>query len=179
MAAAPTIILIGLRGSGKTTLGREFALESARDFIDLDDVTPRFAGCRTVTEAWHRHGEEGFRTAEARALVDALRNQGIVLALGGGTPTAPGARDMLVERQRTARAVIVYLRAGADTLRRRLSNADNAHRPSLTGAGILEEIDAVFERRDPLYLALADEVVEVDGLSTAEALVGLRTAIGQ
>jgi shikimate kinase len=179
MAGQSTTILIGLRGSGKSTLGRELALESARDFIDLDDVTPRVLGRRTVAEAWQLDGEEAFRNAESKALADKLRHQGIVLALGGGTPTASGARDLLVEQQRTARAVIVYLRASAPTLRSRLSKADNAGRPSLTGAGMLEEIDAVLERRDPVYLALADEVVEVDGLSTPEALVMLRTAIGQ
>lgn len=179
MAGQSTTILIGLRGSGKSTLGRELALESGRDFIDLDDVTPRVLGRRNVAEAWELDGEEAFRNAETRALTDKLRHQGIVLALGGGTPTAPGARDLLIEQQRTARAVIVYLRASAPTLRARLSKADNAGRPSLTGAGVLEEIDAVLERRDPIYLALADEVVEVDGLTTPEALVMLRTSIGQ
>ncbi len=179
MAGQPTTILIGLRGCGKSTLGRELALESARDFIDLDDVTPRHLGRASVAEAWRLDGEEAFRRAEAAALHDKLRHQGIVLALGGGTPTAPGARDMLIDQQRTARGLIVYLRASASTLRERLSLASNADRPTLTGAGTLEEIEGVLERRDPIYLALADEVVEVDGLTQAEALVGLRTAIGQ
>lgn len=179
MAPTPTIILIGLRGSGKTTLGRELALESGRDFIDLDDLTPRSLGRRTVAEAWEKDGEQAFRAAETRALSETLRTKSGVLALGGGTPTAPGARELLVEQQRAARAVIIYLRASGATLRQRLAGANNAHRPSLTGAGVIEEVEALLERRDSIYMALADEVVEVDGLGPAEALVMLRTAIGQ
>ncbi|MBX3361262.1 MAG: shikimate kinase [Phycisphaeraceae bacterium] len=179
MAAELTIILIGLRGSGKSTLGRALALENARAFVDLDELTPRILSRASVAEAWEKDGEEAFRKGETLALAKALATPGAVLALGGGTPTAPGAKEMLVEQQRAARAIVVYLRASAPTLRQRLSGADNASRPSLTGSGVLDEVEGILARRDPLYLALADEVVEVDGLSQSEALVMLRTAIGQ
>lgn len=178
MAIDPTIILIGLRGSGKTTLGRTLALETAKQFVDLDELTPRMLGRATVAEAWEKDGEEQFRKAEARALLKALSTPGQILALGGGTPTAPGAREMLLAQQREAKSTIVYLRADADALRARLSKADNAHRPSLTGAGVLDEIEGLLAKRDPIYLALADEVVEVGGLSESEALVMLRTVLG-
>ena len=178
MASDPTVILIGLRGSGKTTLGRAFAAEGARTFTDLDELTPRMMGRASVAEAWQKDGEEAFRLGECRALVKALATPGQVLALGGGTPTAPGAKELLVAQQREARAVIVYLRADADALRARLAKADNAHRPSLTGSGVLDEVEGLLARRDPMYLALADEVVEVGGLSESEALVMLRTALG-
>ncbi|MBX3317369.1 MAG: shikimate kinase [Phycisphaeraceae bacterium] len=179
MAAELTLILIGMRGSGKTTLGRAIAIETARDFVDLDELTPRMLSRTSVAEAWEKDGEEGFRRGETLALAKALATPGAVLSLGGGTPTAPGAKEMLIEQQRAARAIVVYLRASAETLRKRLSGADNTGRPSLTGSGVLDEVEGILARRDPLYLALADEVVEVDGLSQSEALVMLRTAIGQ
>ena len=178
MAMDPTVILIGLRGSGKSTLGRALASEGPRTFTDLDELTPRMLGRATVAEAWEKDGEEAFRAGECRALAKALATRGQVLALGGGTAAFPAARELLIAQQREARAIIVYLRADAAALRERLSRADNANRPSLTGAGVLDEIETLLARRDPIYLALADEVVEVGGLSESEALVMLRTALG-
>ncbi len=178
MGFEPLVILIGLRGSGKTTLGRALASEGGRVFTDLDELTPRMLGRASVAEAWEKDGEAAFRQAECRALVKALATPGQVLALGGGTPTAPGARELLVTQQREAKATVVYLRADAAALRARLSGADNAHRPSLTGADVFAEVGALLATRDPIYLGLADEVVEVGGLTETEALVMLRTALG-
>ncbi|MBY0262467.1 MAG: hypothetical protein K2Q20_08995, partial [Phycisphaerales bacterium] len=87
----PTIVLIGLRGSGKSTLARLLAKRLGLIPVDLDDRTPGFAGQPTVAAVFANLGEPAFREAEARALRQALAEPGIVLALGGGTPTAPGA----------------------------------------------------------------------------------------
>ncbi|MBX3360154.1 MAG: shikimate kinase AroL, partial [Phycisphaeraceae bacterium] len=84
MAAELTLILIGMRGSGKTTLGRAIALETARDFVDLDELTPRMLSRTSVAEAWEKDGEEGFRRGETLALAKALATPGAVLSLGGG-----------------------------------------------------------------------------------------------
>lgn len=174
---ASTVLLIGLRGAGKSTLGRELAAEMGRNFVDLDDVTPQALGARNAREAWETHGEAKFREAEVAALRRVLKKPGQVVALGGGTPTAPGAREVIATEQREARAVVIYLRADAASLRERLAQSDNAHRPSLTGAGVLDEIEQVLEKRDGLYLALADEAVEVGGLGRAEALAQLRLCV--
>ncbi|MCB9844882.1 MAG: AAA family ATPase [Phycisphaeraceae bacterium] len=157
------ILLIGLRGSGKSTRGRALAARLSRAFVDLDEVTPREMGCATVREAFAR-GEAAFREAEVRALRRVLESDGQVVALGGGTPTAPGAADLIRAERRAGRARVVYLRADAAELRRRLEREDNAQRPSLTGRGVLEEIEEVFARRDPLYRDLADGVVEGENL---------------
>ncbi|MBL8762786.1 MAG: shikimate kinase [Phycisphaerae bacterium] len=169
----PSIILIGLRGSGKSTLGRELANRLGLGFVDLDDVTPGLLGAGTVGEAWAAHGEGVFRRAESKALGQTLATQGIVLALGGGTPVAPESAGLLNASRASGRAVVVYLRADAATLRARLKEAGSeAHvnRPSLTGASILDEIDAVLLARDPLYLDLADHVVQTDQLNVERAL---------
>jgi shikimate kinase len=159
------VILMGLRGCGKSTLGRSAAAALAWPFVDLDDHTPKVLGASSVAEAFTKHGQPAFRKAEATALEAVLRTATtpVVLALGGGTPTAPGADALLKNAQRHG-ALLVYLRAGEATLRARLAQADNAHRPSLTGNDPLLEIGPVLAQRDPLYLDLASDVVNVDGL---------------
>ncbi|MCC6229008.1 MAG: shikimate kinase [Phycisphaerales bacterium] len=163
------IYLLGLRGSGKSTLGRSLATRLRVLFVDLDDVTASLLKCVTPAEALNTHGQAAFRAAELKALSSPGVMRAKVVALGGGTPTAPGAPDAL----RKSKATLVYLRATPETLRARLAATDLASRPSLSGADVLTEIDAVFERRDPIYLALADEVVEVDGKDEGAILAAL------
>jgi shikimate kinase len=164
-----SLLLIGLRGSGKTTIGRELARVQQRTFLDLDDATPAFLACSGVREAWDRFGEPAFREAEARALRAALNLSGAVVALGGGTPTAPGAAEQIAHALDDGDAVSAYLRCAPAVLRQRLAGAFDdalADRPSLTGAGTLEEIEAVFEARDALYCTLATRIIE--GIVTME-----------
>ncbi len=155
----PNVLLIGLRGSGKSTVGRALAGDLRAPFADLDDDVLTLVGASTVREAWERSGEASFREAEARALAARLGSRGAVVALGGGTPTAPGA-DALIERaRREGAARVAYLRAEPATLRARLS-ADDPDRPSLTGADPLAEIERVFGARDEPYRRLADAIID-------------------
>jgi 3-dehydroquinate synthase len=160
------VLLIGLRGSGKTSAGAIAARRLGLPFLDLDDATRALLNAPTVAHAWHAHGEPAFRAAEVRALGEALRMPPRVIALGGGTPTAPGAADLI----RAADALVIYLRADAEALRQRLrdSIASDPDRPSLTGADPLAEIDQVLARRDPLYVSLASHVVDVRALSVED-----------
>lgn len=164
----PHLVLMGLRGSGKTTLGALAAARLGLPFVDLDDRTRALLGAASVAEAWRTRGEPAFREAEARALAAALAGPVSVIALGGGTPTAPGAADLL----RQGRANIVYLRADASTLRARLASTidSDANRPSLTGGDPLREIEAVLAQRDPLYIGLARHVVEIAGLTAEQGV---------
>lgn len=191
-AAAPrppaNLILMGLRGSGKSTLGSLVAARLARPFIDLDDRVMARLGFETVARAWDAVGEPAFRIAEAselRAVLDE-HPHGLVLALGGGTPTAPGAADAL-RAHAAAGAALVYLRCTPAELRARLSrpaagageaaagvHSAGPNRPSLTGRDPLDEIEEVFQRRDPLYRGLATRVLESPASAHAavEALTG-------
>jgi shikimate kinase len=164
------LVLMGLRGSGKSTVGRLVAARRGAAFVDLDDVTPRLLGYASAGEAWRASGEAGFREAETRALTQTLAADGRVIALGGGTPMAPGCRAMLQDAAAAGRARLVYLRADAGVLRRRLQQADNSHRPSLTGIGVLDEIETVFAARDPLYREIAEHIIEVGGLAIEEVV---------
>lgn len=173
MSAATVIVLMGLRGSGKSTLGRALAERLGRGFVDLDDRTAAALGCAAPGEALRTHGEPAFRAAEAAALRGALDEAGIVLALGGGTPTAPGAADLLRERSADGRAAVLYLRASAATLAERLATAaasGGPERPPLVGEDPIGEIGMLLERRDGLYQELAGSVLHLDGVSEAGAL---------
>lgn len=173
-----TIYLMGLRGSGKSTLGRRLAamLDAApgRGFVDLDDITPRVLGQATAADALRVLGEAAFRAGEAKALAAPEVIAAGVVALGGGTPTGKASLEILNQR-RMSGARLIYLRAEGATLRRRLAATNLTQRPSLTGADPLVEIEVVFARRDPLYLEIADEVVQVDAMSEDQALDALAT----
>ncbi len=158
------IVLMGLRGSGKSTLARALAHALAVPAIDLDDAVAHAAGAAGPGAAFRALGQARFRDLESALLTEHLARPPFVLALGGGTPTAPGAATAL-ERAARAGALVVYLRATPATLRSRLAGTDLAARPSLTGAGVVEEIEAVFAARDPVYRGLAGLVLESDGLA--------------
>jgi shikimate kinase len=171
-----TILLIGLRGSGKSTLGRMLADRLGIGFEDLDALTLRAMGFDTVAGAWEAAGEGAFRAVEVAALAGAIgraATTGGVIALGGGTPMSLGAEAVI----RDAGAMVVYLRGEPAILRARLSDGPGDDRPSLTGADPLAEIDRVFRDRDGVYRAIADSVVELPAHEqpdqTLSRLVGL------
>jgi len=159
MPVQPTILLIGLRGSGKSTLGAHLATRLGVEFTDLDDLTLKNMGAHSVAQAWQSEGEPAFRKAEANALRQAIDQSidGGVIALGGGTPTAPGAEAII----REAPATTIYLRGVPALLRSRLPADDEPNRPSLTGASPTDEIERVFNARDPLYASIADHTIDL------------------
>jgi len=157
------ILLIGLRGAGKTTVGREVARRRSMTFIDLDERALKRLGAKTVAEAWAEHGRVAFRRAEADALLEALENDNQVIALGGGAPTAPGAAETMKRAREEGNAKIIYLRPPVEKLQQRVRSSTkdaDPNRPSLTGADPVEEMAQVFAERDPLYRELADLIIE-------------------
>ncbi len=166
----PNLLLIGLRGSGKSTIARALALREHRAFFDLDEITPTMLGCTSVEEVWNAHGEAAFREAETRALTQTLAtNSGAVIALGGGAPTAPGAAELIARETRNGRARVAYLRCEPAVLARRLRSIPGGpgpSRPSLTGADPIDEIATIYAQRDPLYQSLATRTLE--NLSTLD-----------
>jgi shikimate kinase len=171
------LILMGLRGSGKSTVGRMVAAARKVPFADLDDRTAMTAARKRLVPAGssvaallQTVGEQQFRQVEEEALFEAVNKPACdiaVLALGGGTPTHPGSLAVMRERLNDPHRVtqLVYLRATPATLAARLSTTDLSQRPSLTGRGVVEEVGELFAKRDPLYTSLATRVIDVDGLT--------------
>ena len=170
------LVLIGLRGSGKTTAGRLAAQRLDIAFADLDALALRDMGCASVEQAWREQGERAFRAAEARCLARALTHRrDDVLALGGGTPMIDTARHAL-QAAVVAGVVVgpVYLHAPPEVLAQRLL-ADPGDRPPLSDANLPDadlpdEVRGVYEKRDGVYQALAQDVVEVAGLAAEEVV---------
>jgi len=170
------VLLMGLRGSGKSTLGSIVAARREMNFIDLDDQTAASLGCATAADAIDKAGLDAFRSSETAALVDVWHetskgDTNAVIALGGGTPTAPNA-DWFLRQYREA-GVVIYLRATPATLRARLEQTDTTTRPSLTGKGTLDEIETVFNERDELYRSLATHVIQIDGMTVEETVAAI------
>lgn len=171
------LILMGLRGSGKSTVGPLVARSLRTAYLDLDEEvletiadSPAAPGVKTIGEAFTAVGEKGFRAFEAgvlRLLVEEPECRDIVLGLGGGTPTFAESRELIRGLIRTSRgqSSLIYLRATPATLTARLLATDTSTRPSLTGRGVIEEIGEVFAARDPLYRSIATREIDVDGLT--------------
>lgn len=165
----PVIALLGLRCSGKSTVGALLAAALGRALVDLDGECLRVARCSgwraaSVGELLDRAGEAAFRELEASALRAVLEpSPRVVLATGGGTVERPDNRTWLA---RTARCF--YLSVASDVLVRRLEVA-RASRPAFLGLGAGEEVRVLLARREPLFLALSEGVIEC-GTRTSEDL---------
>jgi shikimate kinase len=155
---SPTVVLMGLRGSGKSTIAPRLALELAGPAgraVDLDDVTAAMLNTPSAAHAAKTLGWPKFRAGEFSALQDCLAKPYAVIALGGGTPTHEPSRQALENALRSGSIALAYLHASPALLADRLAATDLATRPSLTGQGVLEEIEQVYKDRDPLYRKLA------------------------
>ncbi len=184
MPTPSIIMLMGLRASGKTTIGQRLATQLGRLFIDLDLLTAAQLGETTAGAALLRYGEKDFRLAEFDVLFNLLKpvffpiviDQPFVLALGGGTPTAPGAADFLRSARESGKVFIIYLATDEPTLTARLT-ADSTLRPSLTGRSTTDEVAALLIARNPLYRDLADLVIDAGSGTPAEIAERLHTQI--
>jgi shikimate kinase len=152
------VVLVGMMGAGKSSVGRRVAARLVWPFSDSDAVVEARYG-RTVGDIWRTDGEEAFRTMESDALQEALADPTpSVIAAAGGTVLDPVNRKAMA----AADAVVIWLRADPETLAGRVRHGD--HRPLLDddAAGTLRRLAG--ERLD-LYTEVADAVIDVDDLS--------------
>jgi shikimate kinase len=145
------IALVGFMAAGKSTIGRQLALELGVPFIDTDDLIVARNGA--VADVFARDGEAGFRVVELEAIREALDGPDAVIALGGGAVTHEPTRRLLAER-----TLRVYLDIAVDTLVTRLRRSRTV-RPILGPAPTEERVRELLALRDPLYRE-ADIVVE-------------------
>ncbi len=157
------IVLVGMMGSGKTTVGRMLASRLHRDLLDTDALIEVREG-RSVRELFSSNGEDSFRAIEAEVLVESLANpKGAVIAAAGGVVLRRENREAL----HASGARVVWLRADPVVLAERVKGG--GHRPLLDAdpEGMLRRMH---EDREPLYREVADLIITVDGRSVNEVV---------
>ncbi|MEE4185978.1 MAG: shikimate kinase AroK [Gammaproteobacteria bacterium] len=155
MTSTANIYLVGPMGSGKSAVGRRVAKLMGMAFRDNDEEIEQRTGV-DIPLIFEKEGEAGFRRREAAVLADMVRESGIVLATGGGTPMNPDSRSLLAAGGR-----VVYLYTSVAEQVRRTSRT--RHRPLLDVDDPEEVLTRLFAERDPVYRQLADVVVATDG----------------
>jgi shikimate kinase len=159
------IALIGLPGSGKSSVGRQLARRIGASFADTDAVIEKKLG-ESIRSFFDREGEAPFRDLEATVVASLSQDVSVgVLATGGGCVLRESNRSTL----RSA-FTVVYLRASPEELYRRL--ARDTQRPLLQVREPRAALRDLLEKRDPLYRELADFVIDT-GRPTVHALVGM------
>ena len=153
------ISLVGLPGSGKSTVGRQLARRLQLPFIDSDHAIEARLGC-SIREYFEREGEEPFRDVEEQVIDELTQGPQGVLSTGGGTVLRGANRAHLRERGR-----VVYLKSSPDELFRRLRH--DTHRPLLQVADPLSRLRDLYAVRDPLYRQTAHFVIETGRPSVA------------
>lgn len=158
--------LIGMMGSGKSTVGFWLAQSEGLRFVDLDAAIEERQG-RTVPEIFEADGEDGFRNMEQSELAACLVSpQPMVVACGGGAVLRVENRDMLRHR-----AWVCWLRATVETLGQRVRAGEN--RP-LLGDDPIANLTAISAARSALYTETAHEIIDVDGMEAEQVAEQIR-----
>lgn len=145
------VVLVGLMGAGKSTIGRRLAKQIGWRFVDSDEEIEAAAGCR-IADIFSVHGEPIFRDLEQRVITRLLGEEPLVLATGGGAWMQPAVRAAI-----QAKATSVWLRAELEVLADRVSKRD--HRPLLEQGDKREILERLMAERYPVY-GQADVVVD-------------------
>jgi XRE family aerobic/anaerobic benzoate catabolism transcriptional regulator len=164
------IALIGLRGGGKSTLGRLLAERLDVPFIELDREIERRSGA-TLSEIFDMFGQETFRRAEREALDDVLRRHPhFVIATSGSIVTEPGTLELLL-----ASCFTVWVRAEPEEHMKRVM-AQGDMRPMANNARAMEDLVSILKSREPLY-AKAEAVLATTGKTPEQNLAELLRVI--
>lgn len=170
------LVLIGMMGAGKTSVGRRLALRLGRPFVDTDRLVEERAG-RTVGEIFEADGERAFRALEAKAVRDALDSDTwAVVALGGGAVLDPASRELAREA-----GLVVWLQAPAQELARRVaaSTRRGTVRPLLTPGQPAEAVlEGLARDREEAYRTAAHITVETAGRSPGHVATAVLRTIG-
>jgi shikimate kinase len=155
------IVLIGYRGTGKSSVGTLLAERSGRTLISTDAEVVRRAG-QTIPEIVKRHGWDHFRDLESDICRDLAGKDQLIIDTGGGVILRPDNVARL-----KSNGVLFWLTAEVPTISRRIGG--DTQRPSLTGAkSFIEEIEEVLRERTPKYQAAADHTIATDSKTVVE-----------
>ena len=152
-APKKTIVLVGIMGAGKSTVGKILADRLGMRFIDADQEIERAAGC-TITDFFEKYGEVEFRKGEERVISRILAGEPCVLATGGGAFMSEATR-LLIKKMATS----VWLRVSFEVLAKRLEKRSD--RPLLQTADPQRTLKALIKKRYPIYND-ADFIVDAE-----------------
>lgn len=154
LLAGRPIVLVGMMGAGKTTVGRRLAARLGRVFVDSDDEIETAANMK-IDDIFATHGEAEFRAGEARVVARILRDPDIVLATGGGAFINPETRALI-----KSTALSIWIKADFDLLFARVSKRSN--RPLLKTENPRATLKALIDARYPVYAEADVTVVSKD-----------------
>lgn len=160
MSQAHNLVLIGLMGAGKTSVGRHLAQHLGWEFLDTDHVLEQRCGA-DIPWIFDIEGEAGFRRRETEVLEDLCQYENTVIATGGGIVLSERNRSLL----KTC-GTVVYLSATPEQLYARV--AHDTHRPLLQVENPLAVLAKLLKEREPLYLEVADLVMPSESNRSAK-----------
>jgi shikimate kinase len=162
------IVLMGYRGTGKSTVGKVLAARMGRELVSTDKEIVKRAG-RSIPDIVAEHGWEHFRDLESHVCRDLASRDNLVIDTGGGAILRQQNVDVLKRN-----GTLFWLTASVETIASRIGG--DTQRPSLTGKkSFIEEIQEVLKERTPKYQAAADHILPTDGRSInqlVESLLG-------
>lgn len=160
-----SLVLVGLMGVGKSTIGRRLAARLHLPFVDADEEIERAAGM-SIQEIFDRHGEAAFRDGERRVIARLIDGSPKVIATGGGAFVNEQTRSLILEK-----ATAIWLDADIDILVGRVSRRDG--RPLLKGKDAREVLLRLAEERRPFYAQAPIRIRSTDSPhdATVEAIV--------
>ena len=138
-----SIVLVGLMGAGKSTLGRRLAHRQGLAFADSDEEIEKAAG-RSISEIFQQFGEKEFRDGERRVIARLVEGAPKVLATGGGAFMNESTRTLIL-----AKCIAIWLDADIETLAERVARRDT--RPLVSGKDPVQVLRALAEKRNPVY----------------------------
>ena len=155
------IVLIGYRGTGKSSVGKILAARLNRPLLSMDAEVVRLAG-QTIPAMVKQHGWEHFRDLESKVCQELAGQNGLIVDTGGGAILRSQNVEMLKQTGK-----LFWLTASVETIAKRIGG--DTQRPSLTGVkSFIDEIQEVLRERLPKYQASADHVIETEGKSLTQ-----------
>lgn len=162
------IVLVGLPGSGKSTIGKLLAKNLQCDFADLDTVITKHAK-RSIADIFTTDGEAGFRAIESACLASTINlSVRLVISTGGGVVTVEKNRALL-----SAQKYVVYLHCPIEVLVER-TRSDRAARPLLQGENLTQKMETLYARRNPWYNEVSRLTISTHELSPHHTVEAIR-----
>ena len=154
LLAGRPIVLVGMMGAGKTTVGRRLAAKLGRHFVDSDEEVEKAAGM-SIEDIFATHGEADFRAGEVRVIARLLKDRDLVLGTGGGAFMNAETRALV-----KSSAVSVWIKADFELLFQRVQRRSN--RPLLKTANPRQTLQDLIDRRYPVYAEADVTIVSRD-----------------